>query len=86
MHNKKSKSPMRKIPQYEVLQPYIKTRKPLQNYFIGSVITIDHTSYLEKISAQNDRSIPDPCTIQAPLMNPLGVFNKTPCTKCRSEI
>ena len=51
MHNKKIKSPMKKIPQYEVLQPYINMGKPLQDYFIGSTTFVDYTSYLEQISA-----------------------------------
>ena len=51
MYNKKIKSPMRKIPQYEVLQPYIKTRKPLQHYFIGSAIAVDYTSDIELLYA-----------------------------------
>ena len=46
MHDKKTKSPMKKIPQYEVMQPYIKAGKPLQRYFIGSSTKIDFTSDL----------------------------------------
>ena len=86
MHNRKYKPPMNKMPQYEVLQPYIKFGKPLQGYFIGSKIVVYYKSDLELICASKSGSISDPCTIQAPLQNPLRVFNKTPSTRCRSEI
>ena len=49
MHNKKRKPPMKEIPQNEVLQPYIKTGKALQHYFIGSATTVDYTSDLEQV-------------------------------------
>ena len=51
MHKKKIKSPMKKIPQYEVLQPYIKDGKPSWNYFIASAMTVDYTSDLELLCA-----------------------------------
>ena len=86
MHNRKYKSPMNKIPQYEVLQPYIKAEKPLQHYFIGSSIENYYTSDLGLICVSKDRSISNLSTIQAPLNNPLRVFIKTSSTSCRSEI
>ena len=64
----------------------IKIANALQCYFIGSATAIDYTSDLEKICGQKVRSILDLYTIQAPLLNPLGVFSKTPTTRCRSEI
>ena len=67
MHNRKYMSPMNKIPQYEVMQLFIKTGKPIQHYFIGSAIAVDYTSDLEQICASKVISISDPCTIQAPL-------------------
>ena len=86
MYNRKYKSPMKEIPQNEELQPYIKTGKSLQHYFIGSATVVDYTSDLEQTCSSKFKSISDPCTIQAPLKNPLGVFRKTPSTRCRSEI
>ena len=80
MHNKKYKPPMDKIPQYEVLQLYRKARKPLERYFIANATEFDYTSDIGLICASKYRSISDPCTIQAPLKNPLGVFSKTPST------
>ena len=42
MHNRKKKPLMNKMPQYEVLQPYIKSGKLLQCYFIGFVVELDY--------------------------------------------
>ena len=64
MHNKKSKSPMKKIPQYEVLQLDIKVGKPLHRYFIGSAKENDYTTYLGLICASKYRSISYLSTIQ----------------------
>ena len=58
---------------------------PWKRYFITSTIEIGCTSDLEQVCGENIRSIADPCTIQALLSIPLGVFSNTPCTKCRSE-
>ena len=44
---------MTEIPQNEVLQPYIKTSNALKGYFVGSVIVVDYTSYLEQVCGKN---------------------------------
>ena len=51
IHNKKIKPPIKEIPQNEVLQPYIKTGKYLQHYFIGSTTATYYTSDLELLCA-----------------------------------
>ena len=78
MHNMKYKPPKNKIPQYKVLQPYIKAGKPLQCYFISSAKENDYTSNIGLICASKDRSISYLSSLQAPLKNPSRVFNKTP--------
>ena len=93
MHNKwaiictirNNRPPMDKIPQNEVFQPYIKARRPLQNYFKSFATEDDYTSDLGLICASKDRSNTDLSTIQPPMKNPLRVFSKTPCTRWRSK-
>ena len=86
IHNKKVQACNGQNPQDEVLQLYIKARRPLQHYFINSTTTYDYTSDKGLTCASKDRSISDLSTIQAPLKKPLWVFSKTPSTSCRSEI